>query len=187
MSAEQVLAASNSTEGAIVADRISNYEGFAISLWGRFPVLVYLNHVVHGRSVPVGKITMERPLCGTYFCNFWFRYEIVCEEKPFLSTSEKWGVNEEIDKRYWGKFKAFKEYVNTFNLAEFDYTALAESKHVFMRWQRDALINHMADLENSPFSRFYYVCLTKTTGDIEAYYYDENSALHHTIDVKLIS
>ncbi|KAI9581020.1 hypothetical protein GQX74_014403 [Glossina fuscipes] len=98
---EQVPGVSNSTEDAIVATRASNFQGFAISSWGRFQVLVLLNYDLLGRSIPIGKIAMQDPTSGTSFFNFWFRYEIICAERPFLSTSEKWGVNEEIDKMYW--------------------------------------------------------------------------------------
>uniref|UniRef100_A0A1A9ZIE1 Uncharacterized protein n=1 Tax=Glossina pallidipes TaxID=7398 RepID=A0A1A9ZIE1_GLOPL len=183
MSPEQVPASSNSRKGGVVVTRALNFQGFGISSWGRLEVLVLLNYDLLGRSIPIGKITMQHPTAGTNLFNFWFRYEIVCEESPFLSTFEKWGVHEETDAKYWGKFKAFEEYRNTFTSPSFDYKSLAESNYVFMRWKSDAPISQFVGLESSPFSHFYYVCLTKTTGDIEAYYCDENPEMYHTIDI----
>ncbi|KNC20559.1 hypothetical protein FF38_01895 [Lucilia cuprina] len=86
------------------------------------------------------------------------------------------------------KFKAFEEYQETFNSDSFDYSTLAKSDYVFMRWKEHFLVpdHTIRDINGASFAGFYYICFTKSTGKVEGYYYHRSSELYQSIDLNHI-
>lgn len=100
----------------------------------------------------------------------YFEGEIIGEKHPFLTR--KWRTNAETDKRHWLKFDCFCKYVSDFSSEEFDYTCLQASDQVFMRWKETQSIDNLGEVAPG----FYYVCLTKSSGNCEGMYYERNCA-----------
>ena len=63
----------------------------------------------------------------------FFEGEIVSDRYPFLTR--KWDASEEVDRKHWGKFPTFEQYLKKFNADDFSYDRLKESDEVFMRWK----------------------------------------------------
>jgi len=128
----------------------------------------------------------------------YFDGEIINRRCPFLTR--KWDADEEVDKKHWvcnvytihrllfcyifmiffilqNKFAAFCQYAKTFNSDEFDYYALENADHVFMRWKEHFLVpdHTIRDISGASFAGFYYICFQKSTSSIEGYYYHRSS------------
>lgn len=95
----------------------------------------------------------------------YFEGEIIGEKHPFLTR--KWNADAETDKKHWWKFDCFFKYAS-FHKDDFDYSCLHGSDHVFMRWKE------MKSKDNFGWVApgFYYVCLTKSTGECNGIYFE---------------
>uniref|UniRef100_A0A1A9WFW6 Vacuolar import and degradation protein n=1 Tax=Glossina brevipalpis TaxID=37001 RepID=A0A1A9WFW6_9MUSC len=161
----------------------SKFQGFQKSQGKSYDVEVILQHIDLENSflcgyLKINGLTFEFPTLTTFFDG-----EIISEKYPFLT--KKWEANEETDKAHWGKFKAFEEYQSTFDSSEFDYNALAKSNYVFMRWKEHFLVpdHTIRDINGASFAGFYYICFTKSTGNVEGYYYHKSSELYQSIEL----
>ena len=76
----------------------------------------------------MSRFVQEFPTLTTFF-----EGEIVGNRHPFLTR--KWDASEEVDRKHWGKFPAFRQFAKTFNSDDFQYSPLKETDHVFMRWK----------------------------------------------------
>jgi hypothetical protein len=86
----------------------------------------------------------------------FFTGEIIADKHPFLTR--KWDADQDIDKKHWGKFGAFahvsgqlsildgkfqllnSQFARDFNADDFNYSRLADSDNVFMRWKEQFLV-----------------------------------------------
>ena len=73
-------------------------------------------------------LSQEFPTLTTFF-----EGEIISSRRPFLTR--KWDTSEEVDRKHWGKFPAFRQYAKNFNSDDFCYDKLKDCDHIFMRWK----------------------------------------------------
>ncbi|CAG0884803.1 unnamed protein product [Darwinula stevensoni] len=154
----------------------SRFQGHQKSKGNCYDVEVVLQHVDEENSYLCGylkikDLTEEYPTLTTFFDG-----EIISKKYPFLTR--KWEADEEVDRKHWRKFKVWEDhYKNTFNADSFDYDALKETDHIFMRWKEHFLVpdHTIRDITGASFAGFYYICFTKSTASIEGYYYHRSS------------
>lgn len=164
----------------------SKFEGFQKSKGNNYDVEVVLHYVNLEESYVCGYLnihglTAEYPTLTTFFDG-----EIIGKKYNFLTR--KWDADEDIDKRHWGKFPAFKEYTNRFNSDDFDHDVLKNSNYVFMRWKEHFLVpdHTITNIEGASFAGFYYICFHKPAGTIEGYYYHRNSEWYQSLKLQHI-
>ncbi|KAK9760950.1 hypothetical protein K7432_014526, partial [Basidiobolus ranarum] len=95
----------------------------------------------------------------------FFDAEIIGPKYSFLTC--KWDVDEMIDKQYWIKFPAFKQYSGLFNQDNFKYN-LKNNDFIFMRWKEQFLVpdHRVHKVNGANFDGFYYICFQLSTGTI---------------------
>jgi len=94
------------------------------------------------------------------------------------------------DLRYWSKTKAFLGIPpdSIFQTLENDPAFLdaLDSQFVLMRWKETNFVNCQPAQSGLSIQGFYYVCLEKLTGLVEAYYYDPASLPYQKLQLKPI-
>lgn len=163
----------------------SKFEGSQRSKGNSYAVEVVLQHVDEENSYLCGYLkitglTFEYPMLTTFFDG-----EIISKKYPFLTR--KWDADEDVDKKHWSKFSAFKnKYEKTFNSDNFDYDSLAESDFVFMRWKEHFLVpdHTIKDINGASFAGFYYICFQKSKAEMEGYYYHRSSEWFQSLNLK---
>ncbi|KAG4072944.1 hypothetical protein HA402_006624 [Bradysia odoriphaga] len=163
----------------------SKFEGSQKSKGNKYAVEVVLQHVDEQNSYLCGYLkitglTLEYPMLTTFFDG-----EIISKRYPFLTR--KWDADEEVDRKHWSKFAAFKsKYEKTFNSDNFDYDSLAKSDYVFMRWKEHFLVpdHTIKDINGASFAGFYYICFQKSKAEMEGYYYHRSSEWFQSLNLK---
>lgn len=163
----------------------SKFEGSQKSKGNSYAVEVVLQHVDEENSYLCGYLkitglTFEYPMLTTFFDG-----EIISKKYPFLTR--KWDADEDVDRKHWSKFSAFKnKYEKTFNSDNFDYDSLAKSDYVFMRWKEHFLVpdHTIKDINGASFAGFYYICFQKSKAEMEGYYYHRSSEWFQSLTLK---
>jgi len=164
----------------------SKFEGSQKSKGNSYAVEVVLQHVDEENSylcgyLKINGLTYEYPMLTTFFDG-----EIISKKYPFLTR--KWDADEDVDRKHWSKFKAFKEFESTFNTDNFDYESLEKSDYVFMRWKEHFLVpdHTIKDINGASFAGFYYICFQKSKAEMEGYYYHRSSEWYQSLNLKHI-
>ena len=94
----------------------------------------------------------------------FFEVEIIGREYSF--ETKKWDTTFESDREHWNRLPGFKnEYLN----GEYD---ILKDSHIFMRWNERFLVpNHKQVLLNATLDGFYYLSMSKQTGEIAGFHY----------------
>ncbi|XP_075256071.1 glucose-induced degradation protein 4 homolog [Convolutriloba macropyga] len=144
----------------------------------RCPVEVVFESIDYDSFTLCGRLTIcnLHPEPNSETTTF-FQGEIICEKHPFLTR--KWEADYDIDQIHWSKFtKHFKQFETTFNDDDFDYNKLINADAIFMRWKELFIIPksnpNSKESELCSFSGFYYICLEKSSGTIEGFYFQKN-------------
>ncbi|PLW35931.1 hypothetical protein PCASD_12699 [Puccinia coronata f. sp. avenae] len=94
------------------------------------------------------------------------------------------------DLRYWSKTKAFLglDPNSIFQTLENDpiFLDALDSQFILMRWKETNFVNCEPTQSGLSIQGFYYVCLEKLTGLVEAYYYDPASLPYQKLQLKPI-
>ncbi|ORX83557.1 hypothetical protein K493DRAFT_320244, partial [Basidiobolus meristosporus CBS 931.73] len=101
--------------------------------------------------------------------------------------TDKWQANRDIDLQHWRMFKAFKGIDSTdITLGANSVNSLAEihRKYVFMRWKERFFVNVSAQDSGLTIAGFYYVCLRRSDGLIEGFYFDPSSTPYQRLILK---
>lgn len=153
----------------------SRFRGSQKSKGNSYEVEVIIQFVDEANSYLCGYLkikglTFEFPTLTTFFDG-----EIISSRYNFLTR--KWDADEDVDKKHWSKFDAFRDYQKSFNSDDFDYDALAASDNIFMRWKEHFLVpdHTIKDINGASFAGFYYICFTKSKACMEGYYYHRSS------------
>ncbi|KAA1090788.1 hypothetical protein PGT21_013845 [Puccinia graminis f. sp. tritici] len=94
------------------------------------------------------------------------------------------------DLRYWSKTKAFLGLNPDSILDKLDndpgFIHALDSRFILMRWKETNFVNCEPTQSGLSIQGFYYVCLEKLTGSVEAYYYDPASLPYQKLQLKPI-
>uniref|UniRef100_A0A1A9W3U7 Uncharacterized protein n=1 Tax=Glossina brevipalpis TaxID=37001 RepID=A0A1A9W3U7_9MUSC len=176
----------NSTQNGLAHHSLysgSRFQAFKTSM--SYDLEVILQHVNWQDSFICGYLSIKVVNLEIAPLTTFFDGEIISEKYPF--STNKWGANVETDKEYWGKFKAFERYQNTFNSPEFNYKELPKSDFVFMRWKEHFLLSDddiIREINGAPIPGFYYICFTKSTGNLDGCYYHKPSEKYESFQLK---
>ncbi|EPY53177.1 Vid24 family protein [Schizosaccharomyces cryophilus OY26] len=98
------------------------------------------------------------------------------ESKNF--ATEKWSAPLEVDVCFWRKLSPFQSMdSDTFFDTITDGKKLSRvcREYIFMRWKDIVYLGNQIDRSNHKISGFYFCCLSRTTGDVQGYYYDPHN------------
>ncbi|POW01129.1 hypothetical protein PSHT_12716 [Puccinia striiformis] len=92
---------------------------------------------------------------------------------------------------YWSKTKAFIHFKSIDNIFDTlsndaDFVENLNDQFVLMRWKETNFVNCDSTQSGLSIQGFYYVCLEKRTGIIEAFYYDPASLPYQKLSLKPI-
>lgn len=162
----------------------SRFTGHQQSKGNKYQVEVIFQHVDYENCnvcgyLKIQGLTEEYPTLTTFF-----EGEIISRRYPFLTR--KWDASEEVDRKHWGKFSAFTQFLKTFNSDDFSYEKLESSDYVFMRWKELFLVpdHKITDINGASFAGFYYICFQKSKATIEGYYYHKLSEWYQSINLQ---
>ncbi|RWS30955.1 glucose-induced degradation protein 4-like protein, partial [Leptotrombidium deliense] len=161
----------------------SRFGGHQKSKGNCYDVEVVLQHVDEVNAYLCGYLkikglTEEFPTLTTFFHG-----EIISKKYPFLTR--KWDADEDVDRKHWSRFLPFYQFSKTFNSDTFDYSQLDNTDFVFMRWKEHFLVpdHTIKDISGASFAGFYYICFTKSTANIEGYYYHRQSEWYQSLNL----
>ncbi|OQV11926.1 Glucose-induced degradation protein 4-like protein [Hypsibius exemplaris] len=164
----------------------AKFHGHQQSRGNSYDVEVILHNVDLETSYLCGflkikKLTKDFPELTTFFDG-----EVINEKHPFLTR--KWDADEEVDRKHWGKFPSFLRYSKTFNNDGFSYDEVQNSDYIYMRWKEHFLVpdHTIREVTGASFAGFYYICLQKSLGKIEGYYYHRSSEEFQSLDLQQI-
>lgn len=121
------------------------------------------------------------PTAESKVMTFW-EGEIVDNVNHTFYTS-KWGANPESDVKHWAKFSYFsklREDVDRDGGRDID---LSDIPCIFMRWKEKFFVNVGPDC-GLTIAGFYYICLTRATGEVHGYYFDPSSSPYQKLEMK---
>ncbi|WAQ83297.1 hypothetical protein PtA15_3A666 [Puccinia triticina] len=99
-------------------------------------------------------------------------------------------ISHSNDLRYWSKTKAFFAINpdSIFDILQNDpaFIDALDSRFILMRWKETNFVNCEPTQSGLSIQGFYYVCLEKQTGLVEAYYYDPASLPYQKLQLKPI-
>lgn len=139
-------------------------------------------------------LTKKDPLITTYFDGYIVdgrQFGIYSSTWPSSSYFNSYKVCDKIDLIHWARFQY--GIVSFFQDPTFDsstFNGLVNGRHVCMKWKERFLYSDLQKekLEGASYEGFYYVVMDIVTGNIEGFYYHENSQtfqkliLHHNLD-----
>ncbi|KAL1921437.1 uncharacterized protein VTP21DRAFT_11153 [Calcarisporiella thermophila] len=91
--------------------------------------------------------------------------------------TRKWHATLDIDERHWSKFEPFRglsasELRRCLSTVEGFHRV--SRGYIFMRWKERVFVSNTAS-SSLTIAGFYYICMNRSNGNIEGYYYDPNS------------
>jgi hypothetical protein len=105
----------------------------------------------------------------------FFEGEIIDNKNfSFYTSHTDWAALSDTDMRHWSRFPAFKDLKKDVETWGGRASGLADSSKIFMRWKEQHFV---AGGEcRLTIAGFYYCCLDRVTGSIQAIYYDPASS-----------
>jgi hypothetical protein len=105
----------------------------------------------------------------------YFEGEIVDNKNhSFYTSHTDWSALSDTDIRHWSKFSAFKELKKDVDTWGGRAPELAACSKIFMRWKEHYFVT--GGECRLTIAGFYYCCLDRATGSIEAIYFDPASS-----------
>ncbi|KHJ49463.1 SNARE domain protein [Trichuris suis] len=161
----------------------SRFVGHQKSKGNCYDVEVIIQYVDHVNSelcgyLVIDNLTEDYPTMTTFF-----KGEIIGSKYGFLTR--KWDADEEIDRKHWSKFVAFCQRFRNFNTDGFDYESCKDNDYIFMRWKEKFLVPDykVRNITGASFDGFYYICLQKSTGTVEGYYFHKTSEWYQSLSL----
>lgn len=126
----------------------------------------------------INGLTEDFPTMTTFFDG-----EIISERYPFLTR--KWEADEDVDRKHWSKFSSFQQQFDQVFSDDFDYEKVKKSDFVFMRWKESFLVpdHKIQNINGASFAGFYYICIQKSTGYVEGFYYYRTSEMYQSLNL----
>ena len=125
-----------------------------------------------------------------HVCGIMTARGIPCQEHPIVTfwdgeivnnrnatfNSAHYNVEECTDLMHWGKFPGFDKLKPALVGPEMVCPLLHTSECVYMRWKEREFMSKANDRQRGlAIAGFYYVCLNRTTGEIDGFYHDPSS------------
>jgi len=149
------------------------------------------------------KITVEERdfskgyVCGTMYANGFNCNESSNEKSPVVTFwegelidnynhffyTQKWGASKTTDRNHWLKLAPFCKALNT-NPNQ-DPIDLTGQPFVYMRLKEKYFLNEEPG-GNLTIAGFYYLCISRATGDVTGYYFDPNSTPFQEVKLQVI-
>ncbi|RGB34837.1 vacuolar import and degradation protein [Rhizophagus diaphanus] len=101
--------------------------------------------------------------------------------------TDKWNSSPEIDLQHWKKFEAFRQMdVRSIirGTPTREWFQEACQKYIFMRWKEHYFVNVTAQESGLTIAGFYYICIRRSDGAIEGYYFDPVSTPYQKLTLK---
>lgn len=132
--------------------------------------------VVHSLDQSTGTIVglmeaLNVPVASSTVVTYW-EGEVVDFVNHNLWT-RKWGATDEVDIEHWKRFDAFRDLRDSLT-DESSYSEVYE-RYIFMRWKEKFFVNILAQESGLTIAGFYYICIRRSDGFIEGFYYDPTS------------
>ncbi|RKP04861.1 vacuolar import and degradation protein-domain-containing protein [Thamnocephalis sphaerospora] len=152
----------------------ARFEGEQRSGIHSYRVVVHIQHVDLAASFLCGYLHIHGLTADYPELTTFFEAELVGRHHSFLTR--KWEAGEEVDRKHWIKFQAFKNFERTFNRDDFHYDFHGQD-FVFMRWKEHFLVpdHRVQSIHGASFAGFYYICYQISSGTITGFYYHRNS------------
>jgi len=112
---------------------------------------------------------------------FW-EGEIV-DNINYTFRTTKWKADSFIDNDHWAKFPSLQELSSSLQ-QDRQNASLRDHPYVYMRLKEKYFVSGEPD-SNLTIAGFYYVCLSRETGNMVGYYYDPNSTPFQKIDLNV--
>ncbi|KAK9710065.1 hypothetical protein K7432_008650 [Basidiobolus ranarum] len=149
-------------------------------------VKVTINAVNHKNGTIVGLMeALNVPATTATVLTYWDG-EIIDFTNHGLWT-DKWQADRGTDLQHWRMFKAFKGIDSADISLGADSVNFLEDIHreyVFMRWKERFFVNVSAQDSGLTIAGFYYVCLRRSDGLIEGFYFDPSSTPYQRLILK---
>ncbi|CAG8644595.1 16421_t:CDS:2, partial [Acaulospora morrowiae] len=100
--------------------------------------------------------------------------------------TDKWNSTPEIDLQHWKKFDAFRhmDVRSILRGTSREWFQEACQKYIFMRWKEHYFVNVTAQESGLTIAGFYYICIRRSDGAIEGYYFDPVSTPYQKLTLK---
>ena len=123
---------------------------------------------------------------GSPVATFW-EGEIVDNVNHSFYT-QKWGANKSIDRKHWSRLAPFtrrlRELVPGGGQLEQEPVDLASQPYVYLRLKEKYFLNEEPG-GNLTIAGFYYLCVSRSTGEISGYYFDPNSTPYQRVSLQV--
>ena len=141
----------------------------------KWNVRVVIEHVDFEKGEVFGSMTASNVPGAASPVVTYFEGEIIDNENAtFYSDPDASARTCLSELRHWSRFPAFRPLRDSVLEEDGRTPALAESKKVFMRWKEKCFL--VGGDCRLTIAGVYYVTLDRVNGDINAYYFDPNSA-----------
>lgn len=121
------------------------------------------------------------PQAKSPIITFW-EGEIIDNVNNTFFTN-KWNTSKDTDIQHWSKFDGFTEMKPHIFRHSGRSWHIAQSQYVYMRWKERFFVNVKEDC-GLTIQGFYYVCLSRTDGQMMGYYYDPNSTPFQELNLR---
>ncbi|CAG8435666.1 2734_t:CDS:10 [Scutellospora calospora] len=98
--------------------------------------------------------------------------------------TDKWNSTPDIDLQHWKKFDAFRQMDVRRGTPTKEWFQEAWQKYIFMRWKEHYFVNVTAQESGLTIAGFYYICIRRSDGTIEGYYFDPVSTPYQKLTLK---
>lgn len=137
----------------------------------------------------------QGPLCSSARCVTTFWDGEIIDFNNFELWTRKWSAKPEDDKEHWRQFEPIKiirrvlkdkrKCVIERALFLAKYIQTLRRDYIFMRWkERFFLENATANSSGLTIAGFYYICLRRSDGACQGFYYDTHSSPYQQLFLK---
>jgi len=152
-----------------------------------YTVEVLLKHVDWDNSFLCGDLTIHNLTPQFPTMTTFFEAEIIGDKHSFVTN--KWEADEHVDLQHWTQFSSFRceGLDKCWTDKDFVYD-FRNSDYVYMRWKEHFLVHDhtIRNVKGASFAGFYYICLCRSTGVIEGFYYHSASEWFQALKLKIV-
>ena len=138
-------------------------------------------------------------ICGTMHAN-GFNCSSTDERSPVVTFwegelidninnhfyTQKWGATKAIDRNHWLKLQPFcRAIADRGTKPDQEAMDLATQPFIYMRLKEKYFLNE-APGGNLTIAGFYYLCISRATGEISGYYFDPNSTPYQKVKLQVM-
>ncbi|CAG8591850.1 1302_t:CDS:2 [Ambispora leptoticha] len=151
--------------------------------WG---VKVTIQYVDYKTGTAIGLMeALNVPSSTNKVVTYW-EGEIIDLVNHSLWTN-KWQATPDVDLQHWRKFEAFRwtdgRSISRGFLSRKWFRQVSE-KYIFMRWKERCFVDMSAQDSGLTIAGFYYICIRRSDGTIEGYYFDPVSTPYQKLTLK---